>query len=187
MQKMALILIWLFAAGCVQNTYNISPEFHSSGNFEFDGRVDADDPRVTVTVDDVTVDWKDLKEAVEKKMASMPQEARPKTLLGAAAAPAPAPSPTADVAGSAEGASARLTHSVQVGAYRQVENAEQQVARLNAKGYPARMLKFEDSRKRAWYAVRIGDYPDVESARFMADEFARREKMPSVVRPFGGL
>ncbi len=36
-------------------------------------------------------------------------------------------------------------------------------------------------------AVRIGDYPDVESARFMADEFARREKMPSVVRPFGRL
>lgn len=80
-----------------------------------------------------------------------------------------------------------MTHSVQVGAYRQVENAEQQVARLTAKGYPARMLKFEDSRRRSWYTVRIGDYSDVESARFMADEFARREKMPGVVRPFGRL
>lgn len=88
MQKMALILFCSLAAGCVQNTYNISPEFHGSGTFAFDGRVDADDPRVTVTVDDVTVDWKDLKEVVEKKLASMPPEARQKTLLGAVAAPA---------------------------------------------------------------------------------------------------
>jgi len=33
--------------------------------------------------------------------------------------------------------------------------------------------------------VRIGDYPDAESARFMADEFTRREKRQSAVRPFG--
>jgi hypothetical protein len=188
MQKMARILFCLLAVGCVQNTYHISPEFHSSGTMSFDGRVDADDPRVTVTVDDVTVDWKDLKELVEKKMASMmPPEAKEKMPLGAVAAPAPAPQPAPKMDAPAAEIPARMTHSVQVGAYRQIENAEQQVARLAAKGYPARMLKIEDARKRAWYTVRIGDFPDAESARSMADEFTRSEKMQSVVRPFGSL
>jgi cell division protein FtsN len=155
---------------------------------QFDGRVDADDPRVTVTVDDVTVDWKDLKELVEKKMASMmPQEAKEKMLLGAVAAPASVPQPAPKMDAPVVETPARMTHSVQVGAYRQIENAEQQVARLIAKGYPARMLKLEDSRKRAWYTVRIGDYPDAESARIMADEFEQHEKIQSVVRPFGSL
>jgi cell division protein FtsN len=187
MQKMGLILFCMLAVGCIQNTYHISPEFHGSGTMAFDGRVDADDPRVTVTVDDVAVDWKDLKELVEKKMAGMPPEAKEKTLLGAAAAPAPTLSPAPRMEAPVSEAQPRMTHSVQVGAYRQIENAEQQVGRLTAKGYPARVLRFEDSRKRVWHTVRIGDYPDSESARFMADEFTRRERLPSVVRPFGSL
>lgn len=187
MQRMACSLICLLAMGCIQNTYHIAPEFHSSGTLNIDGRVDADDPRVTVTVDDVAVDWKDLKALVEQKMAALPKETQEKTLLRAAAEPAPAPPPAPMNDSPASGASTQMTHSVQVGAYRQIENAEQQVTRLAARGYPARVLKIEDSRKRAWYTVRIGDYPDAESARFVADEFTRRENMQSVVRPFGGL
>lgn len=187
MQRMGLFLVGLLAVGCIQNTYHISPEFHNSGTLSIDGRVDADDPKVTVTVDDVAVDWKDLKEMVEKKMTSMPKETKETAQVGSAAAAALAPSPAPRMDSAAVETPARMTHSVQVGAYRQPENAEQQVARLVAKGYPARMLKLEDSRKRAWYTVRIGDYPNPESARVMADEFAQREKMQSVVRPFGSL
>ena len=187
MQRIGLILFCLLAVGCIQNTYHIAPEFHNSGTLNIDGRVDADDPRVTVTVDDVSVDWKDLKEMVEKKMASMPKETKEKALLSAVAAPAPAAPPAPKIDSSAVETPPQMTHSVQVGAYREFENAEQQVARLSAKGYPARMIRFEDSRKRAWYTVRIGDYPDAESARFMADEFTRREKLQSAVRPFGSL
>ncbi len=187
MQKMGLILFCLLAVGCIQNTYNISPEFQSSGSVNIDSRVDADDPRVTVTVDDVTMDWKDLKELVEKKMAAMPKETKETTLASAAAAPAPAALPAPKAEPSAAEAPGRMTHSVQVGAYRQLENAEQQVARLAAKGYPARMIRFEDSRKRAWYTVRIGDYPDAEAARTAADEFTYRERMQSAVRPTGSL
>jgi cell division septation protein DedD len=191
MQRMACSLICLLAVGCVQNTYHIAPEFHSSGTLNIDGRVDADDPRVTVTVDDVAVDWKDLKEMVEKKMAAMPKETQEKTLLGAASSPAPALAPAAlsapKIVPPLSSEPARMTHSVQVGAYRQLENAEQQVARLAAKGYPARMIRFEDSRKRTWYTVRIGDYSDAIAARNAADEFTYRERMPSAVRPIGSL
>ena len=35
--------------------------------------------------------------------------------------------------------------------------------------------------------VEIGDFPDAESAPIAADEFTRREKMESAVRPFGKL
>jgi cell division protein FtsN len=187
MQKALLILVGLITVGCVQNTYNISPQFHSSGTVNIDGRVDADDPRVTVTVDDVTVDWKDLKELIEKKMANMPKETKEKVLLSAASAPAPAPSPAPRVDASAAETAARMTHSVQISAHRQKEKAEEQATRLVARGYPARLLKLEDSQKRSWYTVRIGDYPNAESAQAMADEFSRREKMPSTVRPFGSL
>jgi cell division septation protein DedD len=187
MQRMACSLICLLAVGCIQNTYHIAPEFHSSGTLNIDGRVDADDPRVTVTVDDVAVDWKDLKEMVEKKMASMPKETREKALLSGAAAPASAPPPAPKIDSPTVETPAQMTHSVQVGAYREFENAEQQASRLIAKGYPAQVLRIKDSRNKAWYTVRIGDYPDAESARFVADEFTRRENMQSVVRPFGGL
>ncbi len=187
MQKMGLILLGLLAAGCIQNTYTIAPEFHSSGTVNIDGRVDADDPRVTVTVDDVSVDWKELKELVEKKMATMPKEAKEKTLLSAASMPAAAPLPAPKVDSPGMETPTQMTHSVQVGAYRQLENAEQQAARLIAKGYPAQLFKITDSRKRAWYTVRIGDYPDHESARIKAEEFTRRENMQTVVRPFGSL
>jgi cell division protein FtsN len=187
MQKAGLILVGLIAVGCIQNTYNISPQFHSSGTVNIDGRVDADDPRVTVTVDDVTVDWKELKELIEKKMANMPKETKEKVLLSAASAPAPAPSPAPSGDVSAVETPTRMTHSVQVGAHRQKEKAEEQATRLVAKGYSARVLKLEDSQKRSWYTVRIGDYPSGESAQATADEFSRREKTPGTVRPFGSL
>jgi cell division protein FtsN len=187
MQKMGLILFCLFAVGCIQNTYHIAPEFHNSGTLSIDGRVDADDPKVTVTVDDVSVDWKEVKDLVEKKMASMPKETKEKTLLAAASAPVSVPPSAPGMDTSAVETPTRMTHSVQVGAYRQLENAEQQIERLAAKGYPARMIRFEDSRKRPWYTVRIGDYPGAEAARAAADEFTYRERTPSAVRPVGSL
>jgi cell division protein FtsN len=81
----------------------------------------------------------------------------------------------------------RMTHSVQVGAYRHLVNAEQQIARLTAKGYPARLFETKDSGYQTWYTVRIGDYPTAESARTIADEFSRREKMETFVCPIGKL
>jgi len=187
MKKIILLFVGLLPMGCIQLHYNIAPEFHSEGAVNIDGRIDADDPRVTVTVDDVTVDWKELKELIEKKMANLPTETKQKTgLAPAQAVPSGAVTlPTADAA--VMGRPAKPTHSVQVGAYRHLENAEQQVARLAARGYPARLVPMADSGNRTWYTVRIGDYPTQESARTRAVEFTRREKIQTAVRPFGTL
>jgi hypothetical protein len=187
MQIIIFLLICVLPMGCVRLYYNIAPEFHSDGIVNVDGRLDADDPRVTVTVDDVTVDWKELKTLIEKQMANSPRELKlkrelvPVQKLVSTSVSHPATNPM--VADSKP----RMTHSVQVGAFRRLENAEQAIASLSAKGHPAQLVQITDSRKQNWYTVRIGDFPSIESARARADEFVRRENMQSVVRPYGSL
>jgi type II secretory pathway predicted ATPase ExeA len=80
---------------------------------------------------------------------------------------------------------AAMTHSVQVGAYVQPENARQMAAQLNARGYSAQVLEITDARGRIWHIVRIGDHPSRQEAQEQANGFSQREKRPSVVRPFG--
>lgn len=82
---------------------------------------------------------------------------------------------------------AKMTHSVQVGAFRSRNQAKNLVRTLKLKGYPAGILAVTDSRQRTWFTVRIGDYPSREAAVGHANEFAAREKMASAVRPFEKL
>lgn len=101
----------------------------------------------------------------------------------AAALPAPAPEPKPVVPAASKPAA--MTHSVQVGAYLYLENAQQVAAQLKARGYAARILKISDAKGRLWHTVRIGDHPTRQAAQAQADDFRRREQQPSVVRPFG--
>ena len=103
--------------------------------------------------------------------------------LVAAALPAPAPEPKPVVPAASKPAA--MTHSVQVGAYLYLENAQQVAAQLKARGYAARILKIPDAKGRLWHTVRIGDHPTRQAAQAQADDFRRREQQPSVVRPFG--
>ena len=82
---------------------------------------------------------------------------------------------------------AKMTHSVQVGAFRARKDAQKLVGTLKKKGYPAGILPVTDSRERIWFTVRVGDYPSRETAIEHADEFTAREKMASAVRPFEKL
>jgi len=102
------------------------------------------------------------------------------------AIPVPAP-PISKTPAAARVGPTRMTHSVQVGAYLYLENAQQVAAQLTAKGYPARIFNFADSKGRTWHAVRIGDYPSRQAAQAQADEFSRREQMETVVRPFASF
>lgn len=79
----------------------------------------------------------------------------------------------------------RMTHSVQVGAFLQPENARQLVARLTGRGVRAYIFEIRDGQNRTWHTVRVGDFPSRQAAQAHADEFARREQMKVLVRPFG--
>jgi type II secretory pathway predicted ATPase ExeA len=81
----------------------------------------------------------------------------------------------------------KMTHSVQVGAFRSRAQAKNLVGIVMQKGYPAGIFTVADSRGSTWFTVRIGDYPSREAAVASANEFTAREKMASAVRPFEKL
>jgi general secretion pathway protein A len=102
-----------------------------------------------------------------------PDPPPPAAVVQASRPPAPAP--------------ARMTHSVQVGAFLQLENARQLVAKLTGKGVRAYIFEIRDGQNRTWHTVRVGDFPSRQAAQTHADEFARREQMKVLVRPFGSF
>jgi general secretion pathway protein A len=77
-----------------------------------------------------------------------------------------------------------MTHSVQVGAFRKIENAEELIDRLKAKGYSARTVQIPDSQGRPWFTVRIGDHPTLGSAKEQARIFMEDENMRTFIRPY---
>jgi cell division protein FtsN len=77
-----------------------------------------------------------------------------------------------------------MTHSVQVGAFRRIENAEELIGRLKAKGYSARTVRIPDSQGRLWFTVRIGDYPTLETAKEQARIFREDVNMGTFIRPY---
>jgi len=81
----------------------------------------------------------------------------------------------------------KMTHSVQVGAFRRRVQAQRLVGLLKQKNYPAGILPVSDSKARIWYTVRIGDFSTKEAAVQNAHEYTSREKMESAVRPFEKL
>jgi type II secretory pathway predicted ATPase ExeA/cell division protein FtsN len=83
--------------------------------------------------------------------------------------------------------SAPMTHSVQVGAFRRTENAEDLIAQLAVKGHSARAVEISDSRGRLWFTVRIGDHPTLESAEKQAGMFMEEENMEAFVRPYNAF
>ena len=81
----------------------------------------------------------------------------------------------------------KMTHSVQVGAFLIKKNAERIASILIKKGYDARIVIFNDSKKRVWHTVRIGDYPSREIAKEYADAFTAKETRESAVVPVDKL
>ena len=60
-------------------------------------------------------------------------------------------------------------------------------SKLRKKGYDAQIVIFNDSEKKIWHTVRIGDYPSREIARDYADAFTAKEKRESAVVPVDSL
>ena len=83
--------------------------------------------------------------------------------------------------------SAPMTHSVQVGAFRRTENADDLIAQLAVKGYSAQIVEIPDSQGRIWFTVRIGDHPTLESAEKQAGMFMEAENMKAYVRPYNAF
>ena len=71
--------------------------------------------------------------------------------------------------------------TVQVGAFREVEQAEKALAELNKSGYEAYVVPYISSVGSNWYLVRIGKFNTHQEAREYAVSFERAEGMEAIV------
>jgi cell division protein FtsN len=78
----------------------------------------------------------------------------------------------------------KMTHSVQVGAFRRLVNAADLIDQLAVRGYSAQIVEIPDNKGRIWFTVRIGDHPTLESAEVQAREFMEKENLRTFVRPY---
>ena len=98
--------------------------------------------------------------------------------------PADTSDPSADRSDLEQRSPPLMTHSVQVGAFRVIENAEDLINRLEAKGYSAQIVEVPDRQGRLWFTVRIGDHPTLASAEEHARIFMENENMRTFIRPY---
>jgi hypothetical protein len=175
--------LFFLLTGCII-VHHIQPEFSQDGTVNIEIRTDSDDPNVNVAVDDVMVTWDELKTLMEMKKSGALPPAGAKAKAGATPAVSGAPAaPAGEPARTPE--TPKPTHSVQAGAYLVPQNARQQADFFSARGYASKVIPFSDPKGKTWYLVRIGDYSSAEEAQAKADEFSRKEGVPSAVRPYG--
>lgn len=187
--------ILLFAAGLVVGSEWLgTPATTSSGAVARND--DADGPTEPVLNDE---------EPAPKKVAA-PKNADPKTAAPdptGSAAPEAAPPATAQEAAANGGiqiieeaatdaggeafASDPEFVTVQVGVFRDQEEANRLLKDIERKGYAPSFFSGRDAEARQWFAVRIGAYSDRQQAANAAANFTKQEKLKATVRPVGSL
>jgi tetratricopeptide (TPR) repeat protein len=73
---------------------------------------------------------------------------------------------------------------IQTGAFQVRENAREQLNKLHALGYDARILELTRAKNVTWYLVRIGTFTDRETAKQTMAEFVKKTGMKAYVRPW---
>lgn len=76
-----------------------------------------------------------------------------------------------------------LDYCLQLGAFTDLKKAQQLQASLKDRGYTAIIFEGIDSGYKAWHAVRISKYPDIDSATKAAADFTAKERLQAIVRP----
>jgi cell division protein FtsN len=77
--------------------------------------------------------------------------------------------------------------AVQLGAFRQQDNAGVLTRRLAAKGYDAEIVKREDTRGRIWFLVRYGAFSNRAEATAVATELRSQDNLEALVRPINSM
>lgn len=81
----------------------------------------------------------------------------------------------------------KMAFSVQAGVFLGEKNVEDIVADLKGRGYEPYTFETTNSRNQQVYAVRIGDYADLEEASRAVSEFKKKEKMSAIVTTIDSL
>ena len=81
----------------------------------------------------------------------------------------------------------QLTHSIQVGAFLDEENALKLVKQLEDNGYQPQIITVNGPDGLSWFSVRIGDYPSIDIALQKAAAFTAAENLAAAVRPYNAF
>jgi general secretion pathway protein A len=81
----------------------------------------------------------------------------------------------------------RMTHSIQVGAFLEEENARRLVKRLKDSGYLPQIITVQSPDGLSWFSVRVGDYPSIDIALQKAAAFTAVENLAAAVRPYNAF
>jgi len=84
-------------------------------------------------------------------------------------------------------AARKMAYSLQAGAFRSKQYAEDRKTMLAGRGHAARVVQIPDGTGETWYTVRIADYADRETATEAAAALTKKGTMEVVVVPFSGL
>jgi cell division protein FtsN len=75
--------------------------------------------------------------------------------------------------------------TIQVGAYRNKNYAEDAMAQLSRKGYEAYIFEGADAKSRAWYLVRIGHFPTRQAAQWALGAYRDKEQKKAIIARAG--
>jgi cell division septation protein DedD len=75
--------------------------------------------------------------------------------------------------------------TIQVGAYRNKNYAEDAMALLSGKGYEAYIFEDTDAKSRTWHMVRFGHYPTRQAARWALDAYQDKERKKAIIARAG--
>jgi len=78
-------------------------------------------------------------------------------------------------------------YTIQVGAYRNKENADAKMADLQQRGYAAYLFEVTDARKRSFYMVRFGQFDGHQEASETLADFKEKENMQAVIVRAGSM
>jgi len=78
-------------------------------------------------------------------------------------------------------------YTIQVGAYRNKENADAKMADLQQRGYPAYLFEVTDARQRSFYMVRFGQFDSHQEASETLADFKEKENMQAVIVRAGSM
>lgn len=98
-----------------------------------------------------------------------------------AAAPAIAPA-AAPAAPAASAPPAAPEFALQLGSFRDLNNAKQMQAELKDRGYNTSILTALDADQREWHVVRMDGFKTLASASQAAAQFIDKERIPAVIR-----
>jgi cell division protein FtsN len=78
-------------------------------------------------------------------------------------------------------------YTIQVGAYRNKENADAKMADLQQRGYPAYLFEVTDARQRSFFMVRFGQFDGRQEASETLADFKEKENMQAVIVRAGSM